>query len=217
MQDTFYYCGDVMVRGYYPGFAKKTWKKLGLDASFFEKDAEILREGHVDFFSYSYYATSCETTHKDVAKDGVGNISMGYQNSYIKYSEWGWGMDADGLRFSLNEIYDRYQVPLMVVENGLGAIDTFEDGKIHDPYRIEYMRAHVKAMEEALDDGVELVAYTPWGCIDLVSAGTGEMRKRYGFIYVDMDDEGNGTLNRYRKDSFYWYQKCIQSNGTELD
>ena len=217
MQDSFYYCGDVMVRGYYPGYAKKTWKKLGLDASLFEKDAEILKEGHVDFFSYSYYATSCETTHKDSARDGAGNLSMGYQNSYIKYSEWGWGMDADGLRFSLNEIYDRYQVPVMVVENGLGAIDTFEDGKIHDPYRIEYMRAHVKAMEEALDDGVNLIAYTPWGCIDLVSAGTGEMRKRYGFIYVDMDDEGKGTLNRYRKDSFYWYQKCIQSDGTDLD
>ena len=217
MQNGFYYCGDAMVRGYYPGYARKVWKKYGLDPSFFEKDAEVLKEGHVDFFSYSYYATSCETTHK-AEKDGAGNMSMGYKNEYIQYSEWGWGMDPDGLRFSLNEIYDRYQVPIMVVENGLGALDQLEeDHSIHDPYRIDYMHAHVKAMEEALEDGVDLVAYTPWGCIDLVSAGTGEMRKRYGFIYVDMDDEGKGTLNRYRKDSFYWYQRCIASNGEDID
>ena len=217
MQDSFYYCGDVQVRGAYPGFARKSWKKYNLDPSFFEQDKEVLKEGKVDFFSYSYYATSCETTHKDAKRDGAGNISMGYKNEYIQYSEWGWGMDPDGLRYSLNELYDRYQVPLMVVENGLGAIDEFEDGKIHDPYRIDYMKAHVKAMEEALEDGVDLIAYTPWGCIDLVSASTGEMRKRYGFIYVDMDDEGKGTLDRYRKDSFYWYEKCIKSNGEDLD
>ena len=218
MQNNFYYCGDVMVRGYYPGYARKTWKKLGMDARFFEKDAEILKECHVDFFSYSYYATSCETTHTDAVKDGAGNMSMGYKNEYIQYSDWGWGMDPDGLRYSLNEIYDRYQVPVMVVENGLGALDTLEeDGSIHDPYRIDYMKAHVKAMEQALEDGVDLIAYTPWGCIDLVSAGTGEMRKRYGFIYVDMDDEGKGTLNRYKKDSFYWYEKCIKSNGKDIE
>ena len=217
MQDSFYYAGDVHVRGAYPHYAKKTWKKYGLDPAFFEQDKEVLAQGKVDFFSYSYYATSCETTHSNVLKDGAGNMSMGYKNDYIQYSEWGWGMDPDGLRFSLNEIYDRYQVPLMVVENGLGAIDTFENGEIHDPYRIDYMKAHVKAMDEAIEDGVDLIAYTPWGCIDLVSAGTGEMRKRYGFIYVDMDDEGNGTLNRYRKDSFYWYKKVISSNGEDLD
>ena len=217
MQDSFYYCGDVQVRGAYPGFARKSWKKYNLDPSFFEQDKDVLKEGKVDFFSYSYYATSCETTHKDAKRDGAGNMSMGYKNEYIQYSEWGWGMDPDGLRYSLNELYDRYQVPLMVVENGLGAIDEFEDGKIHDPYRIDYMKAHVKAMKEAIEDGVDLIAYTPWGCIDLVSASTGEMRKRYGFIYVDMDDEGKGTLNRYRKDSFYWYEKCIKSNGEDLD
>ena len=123
-------------------------------------------------------------------------------------------MNPDGLRYSLNEIYDRYQVPIMVVENGLGALDTLEeDHTIHDPYRIQYMKEHVKATSEAIDDGVDLIAYTPWGCIDLVSASTGEMRKRNGFIYVDMDDEGKGTLERYRKDSFYWYQKCIRMNG----
>ena len=126
-------------------------------------------------------------------------------------------MDADGLRYILNEIYGRYQVPIMIVENGLGAIDTVEaDGSIHDDYRIAYLKDHVRAMSEAIDDGVELIAFTPWGCIDLVSASTGEMRKRYGFIYVDMDDDGNGSMERSRKDSFYWYKKVIASNGEEL-
>jgi 6-phospho-beta-glucosidase len=127
-------------------------------------------------------------------------------------------MDADGLRYILNEIYGRYQVPIMIVENGLGAIDTVEaDGSIHDDYRIAYLKDHVRAMSEAIDDGVELIAFTPWGCIDLVSASTGEMRKRYGFIYVDMDDDGNGSMERSRKDSFYWYKKVIASNGEELE
>lgn len=127
-------------------------------------------------------------------------------------------MDPDGLRYILNELNDRYQKPIMVVENGLGAIDTLEsDGTVHDPYRIDYMRGHIQAMSEAIEDGVNLIAYTPWGCIDLVSASTGEMRKRYGFIYVDMDDEGKGSMNRYRKDSFYWYKKVIASNGEDLD
>ncbi len=218
MQDYFYYAGDVMVRGYYPSFAKKTWKRLGIEESFFDKDKEVLFAGKVDFFTYSYYSTSCHTTHKDAKKDGGGNLSLGYFNEYIQYSDWGWGMDPDGLRYSLNEIYDRYQVPIMVVENGLGAIDHLnEDGTIHDDYRIAYLKAHVEAMAEAIEDGVNLIAYTPWGCIDLVSASTGEMRKRYGMIYVDLDDEGNGSCDRYRKDSFYWYQKVIASNGESLD
>ena len=218
LQNYFYYPADVMVRGYYPAYAKKSWKKYGLDEAFFEQDAETLKEGCVDFFSYSYYSTSCHTTHTDVTRDGAGNLSLGYKNPYIKYSEWGWGIDADGLRYSLNEIWDRYQIPIMVVENGLGAEDTLEEnGTIHDPYRIAYMREHIKAMAEAIADGVELIAYTVWGCVDLVSASTGEMRKRYGMIYVDMDDEGKGTLNRYKKDSFYWYKKCIESDGDDLD
>ena len=125
-------------------------------------------------------------------------------------------MDPDGLRYSLNELYDRYQVPLMVVENGLGAIDEFEDGKIHDPYRIDYMKAHVKAMEEALEDGVDLIAYTPWGCIDLVSASTAEMKKRYGFIYVDRNNDGTGSFKRYKKKSFNWYKEVIHTNGQNL-
>ena len=149
-----------------------------------------------------------------MAKDGLGNFSLGSKNPYIQYSEWGWGMDPIGLRYYLNEIYNRYEIPVMVVENGLGAIDELtEDKKVHDQYRIEYLREHIKSMEGALEDGVDLIAYTPWGCIDLISASTGEMKKRYGFIYVDLDNEGNGTMQRYKKDSFEWYKKVISSNG----
>lgn len=218
MQDYFWYPADVQVRGAYGKYCKRIWNRLHLDPEFFLKDAEELAEGKVDFFSYSYYCTSDKSTHPDADRDGAGNFSFGAKNPYLQYSDWGWAMDPDGLRYSLNEINDRYGVPIMVVENGLGALDTLEeDGTIHDPYRIDYMRSHIEAMAEAIADGVDLIAYTPWGCIDLVSASTGEMRKRYGMIYVDMDDEGNGSMNRYRKDSFYWYQKCIKSNGEDLD
>ncbi len=217
MQNSFYYSGDVMVRGKYPNWAKREWNKYNVDYKKYEEDYETLLEGHVDFFTYSYYSTSCETTHTDASKSG-GNFSLGYKNEYLHYSEWGWAMDPTGLRVSLNDIYDRYNVPIMVVENGLGAIDQLEeDNSIHDPYRIEYMKGHVEAMDKAInEDGVDLIGYTPWGIIDLVSASTGEMRKRYGVIYVDMDDEGKGTLNRYKKDSFHWYHRCIETNGRDL-
>ena len=143
-------------------------------------------------------------------------MTFGGVNPYLKSTDWGWQIDPDGLRFALNEIYDRYQIPLMVVENGMGALDKVEeDGSIHDTYRIDYLKSHVRAMREAVDDGVDLKGYTWWGPIDLVSAGTGEMRKRYGFIYVDKHDDGSGTYKRSRKDSFYAYQKIIKSNGTE--
>ncbi len=217
-QQAFWYAGDVHVRGWYPAMAYRLWKEFNLDPAYFEQDREVLSEGKVDMFTFSYYNTTCVTTHTDAEKDGGGNFSLGYKNPYLEYSDWGWSIDATGLRYALNMIYDRYQLPIMVVENGLGAFDTVEeDGSIHDQYRIDYVREHVKAMDEAIQDGVDLIAYTPWGCIDLVSASTGEMRKRYGFIYVDMDDEGKGTLNRSRKDSFFWYQKCIKSNGEDLD
>ena len=217
MQDSFYYCGDVMVRGEYPVFAKRLWKEDNVNLEYTEEDIKTLKEGKVDFFSFSYYSTTCTSADKNVAKDGLGNFSLGSKNPYIKYSEWGWGMDPIGLRYYLNEIYNRYEIPVMVVENGLGAIDELtEDKKVHDQYRIEYLREHIKAMEGALEDGVDLIAYTPWGCIDLISASTGEMKKRYGFIYVDLDNEGNGTMKRYKKDSFEWYKKVISSNGEEL-
>ncbi len=147
-----------------------------------------------------------------------GNVFTGVENPYLKKSEWGWQVDPVGYRYFLNMLNDLYHVPLFDVENGLGAFDTVEeDGSIHDPYRIDYFRQHAQAMQRAIDWGVNLIGYTTWGCIDVVSAGTGEMRKRYGFIYVDMDDEGKGTLDRSRKDSFYWYAKCIASDGANLD
>lgn len=213
-----YYCGDTMVRGAYPAFAQRIWRENGIRLEMQPSDAADLAAGKVDFYSFSYYSTSCVTTHKEVDADGAGNLSMGAKNPYLQYSDWGWSMDPDGLRCYLNQVYDRYQLPLMVVENGLGAHDVRNaDDTIHDDYRIAYLRGHIRAMEQAIEDGVELLAYTPWGCIDLISASTGEMAKRYGFVYVDLDDAGNGTRDRYRKDSFYWYKKVIASNGADLE
>ena len=156
------------------------------------------------------------TTHEVSEKVG-GNFSAGAKNPYLEYSDWGWALDPKGLRYYLEMIYDCYEIPVMVVENGLGAYDKVEeDGSIHDPYRIDYLKRHVVEMKKAIENGVDLIAYTWWGCIDLVSAGTGEMRKRYGFIYVDKDDEGNVTYKRSKKDSFYYYKQVIESNGENL-
>ena len=209
-----WYCSDVQVRGYYPSYAKRYWRENDISLEIEDGDLEDLKEGTIDFYTFSYYMSSVVGTH-DV-KQAAGNMTFGGVNPYLKSTDWGWQIDPDGLRFALNEIYDRYQIPLMVVENGMGALDKVEeDGSIHDTYRIEYLKSHVRAMREAVDDGVDLKGYTWWGPIDLVSAGTGEMRKRYGFIYVDKHDDGSGTYKRSRKDSFYAYQKIIKSNGTE--
>ena len=209
-------CGDVQVRGAYPYFAKRFFEENGISIDFAEGDAETLKSGCVDFYSFSYYTTGCASTDPEVSKT-AGNMMMGIPNPYLKTSEWGWTIDPKGLRYYLNEVYGRYRIPIMVVENGLGANDVVEpDGSIHDNYRIEYLRQHVAQMAEAIKDGVDLIGYTPWGCIDLVSGSTGEMKKRYGFIYVDKDNDGNGTMKRIRKDSFYWYQRVIQSNGGVL-
>lgn len=217
MQNSMYYSGDVMCRGEYPAFAKRFWKDNNIDLVTDPQDFIDFKNGKVDMFTFSYYATNCKTTH--VVSDAMGgNFAMGAKNEYLKYSDWGWAMDPEGLRYFLNELQGRYQLPMIITENGLGAHDKLEeDGTIHDDYRIEYLREHVKAMAQALEDGVELIGYTSWGCIDVISAGTGEMAKRYGYIYVDRDDEGNGSLDRYRKDSFFWYKKCIASHGTDLD
>ena len=218
MQMANFLCGDVMVRGEYPGFAKRYFKENNIVVHVEPQDAEILKKGIVDMYTFSYYATGTQTADpKELAKLN-GNMFFGLPNPYIKASDWGWGIDAKGLRYYLNLVYDRYQIPLMIVENGLGAADKVEaDGSIHDPYRIAYLRENIKEMAEAVEDGVNLLGFTPWGCIDLVSAGTGEMKKRYGFIYVDRDDQGNGSLDRWRKDSFFWYKKVIASQGTDLD
>ena len=207
---------DVQARGYYPAYAARFFEKKGVKLEVQQGDEEIMRMYPVDFISFSYYMSNCITTHKD-ADDVGGDIIAGKKNPYLKASDWGWQIDPIGLRYSLNEIYDRYHIPLMVVENGLGAYDKKDaDGKIHDSYRIDYLRAHIEQMAEAVKDGVDLMGYTPWGCIDLVSASTGEMAKRYGFIYVNKFDDGTGDLSREKKDSFYWYKKVIASDGEDL-
>ncbi len=215
-EKNIFYCGDVQCFGEYGTYAKRLWKDHNVKLDITEEDMEDLRRGTVDMYTFSYYMSQLVTTHE--VKDKVGgNFSAGAKNEYLNYSDWGWATDADGLEYYLEMIYDRYKRPLMVVENGLGAYDTVEaDGSIHDPFRIEYYRLHIEAMEKAIANGVDLIGYTTWGCIDVVSAGTGEMRKRYGFIYVDMDDEGKGTMARSRKDSFFWYKKVIASNGADL-
>ena len=176
-----------------------------------------MKKGTCDFYTFSYYQSITESV-LDFKEQTSGNIMGGIKNPYLKESDWDWPIDPVGLRYTLLKVYDRYRVPVMITENGLGCLDTLNsDGTVHDPYRIAYIRDHIREMEKAIDDGVELIGYTAWGCIDLVSVSTGEMKKRYGFVYVDADDEGNGTFKRYRKDSFYWYKKVIETNGTELE
>lgn len=212
-----WYTGDTQVKGHYPYFAKKFLDREGVTLDIRENDLKELEEGKVDFFSFSYYSSACVTVQKNYETSG-GNFTMGAKNPYLKYSEWGWAMDPSGLRYALNEIYSRYEVPVIVVENGLGAVDTIEaDETINDDYRIEYLREHIKAIREAINDGVDLFGYCSWGCIDEISAASGQMNKRYGFIYVDLDDEGNGTLKRSKKKSFDWYKKVIATNGEDLD
>lgn len=208
---------DVQCRGVYPNYRLKMYERLGIDVKMEPEDARILRNETVDYIGFSYYMSTVSTTDKNAEMTG-GNQIMAYRNPYLKQSEWGWAVDPLGLRISLNQIYDRYRLPMFIVENGFGAVDTIEpDGTINDDYRIDYFRQHIQAMKDAvLIDGVDLMGYLPWGCIDLVSAGTGEMKKRYGFIYVDMDDQGHGTLNRMKKKSFYWYKHVIETNGEEL-
>ena len=212
---TFY--TDVQNKGFYPEWKLIEYKNAGIELKMEDGDLETLKAGTVDYIGFSYYSTSVATVNVD-AKKTASNLESAVKNPYLKANDWGWQIDPVGLRIVLNELWDRYHKPLWIVENGLGAIDTVEeDGSIHDPYRIDYMKQHIIEMKKAVDeDGVDLMGYMPWGCIDVVSAGTGEMRKRYGFIYVDMDDDGNGDLHRARKDSFYWYQKVCKSNGEEL-
>jgi 6-phospho-beta-glucosidase len=217
MEEGVWYSGDVQCLGEYPSYATRLWKTHNIKLDITQNDLVDLAMGTVDFYSFSYYMSNVVTTH--TAKDTVrGNFTAGVRNNYLKYSDWGWGYDPIGLQWMLEWAAARYDLPIMVVENGLGAFDNVEDdGSIHDTYRIDYYRPHIEAMSRAIENGVDLWGYTTWGCIDLVSAGTGEIRKRYGFVYVDMDDEGNGTMARSRKDSFYWYKKVIASNGEDLD
>ena len=216
-----YFFIDVQARGTYPVWAVKRMEKAGVRIQTEAGDEDILKAGVVDFVSLSYYCSRCISSDPEILKNkSRGNaVINAVINPYLKSSEWGWQIDPLGLRITLNTLYDRYGKPLFIVENGLGANDAVEeDGTIHDPYRIDYMREHIKAMMEAVnEDGIPLLGYTCWGCIDLVSASTGEMKKRYGMIYVDKQNDGSGDLKRLKKDSFYWYQKVIRTNGEDLD
>lgn len=213
-----YFFIDVQSRGEYPNYGLKMLAEKGITLEQTAEDTALLKAHTVDFISFSYYASRVAASEDSGVEKTEGNLFPTIKNPYLEASEWGWQIDPLGLRITMNDLYDRYQKPLFIVENGLGAVDTpNEDGKINDVYRIDYLRAHIAAMKEAIDqDGVELLGYTSWGCIDLVSAGTGEMKKRYGYIYVDRDNEGNGTLARSKKQSFYWYKKVIASNGEDL-
>lgn len=211
------FCGDVQVRGEYPKFMDRYFKENGLEIKMEPGDLEIIKEGCVDYYTFSYYMSNCASADPDLEKTS-GNLMGGVKNPYLEASDWGWQIDPKGLRYTLNELYGRYEIPLMVVENGLGAYDKKEeDGSIQDDYRISYLKKHIEQMREAVADGVDLMGYTPWGCIDLVSASTGEMAKRYGFIYVEKYDDGTGDLSRKKKKSFDWYKNVIETNGDVLD
>lgn len=207
---------DVQVRGYYPSYMLSYFEENNIKIEMVPGDEEILLQHPVDFLSFSYYMTMVASGAPGKKKE-KGNFFSGVKNPYLAASDWGWQIDPKGLRITLKKMYDRYQVPLFIVENGLGAYDRVEeDGSIIDDYRIDYLRAHIEEMKEAINEGVDLIGYTTWGCIDLISAGTSEMSKRYGFIYVDQDDYGNGTLARTKKKSFDWYKNVIATNGEQL-
>ncbi|EKO3774223.1 6-phospho-beta-glucosidase [Vibrio metschnikovii] len=209
-----YLFSDVQVRGYYPSYLIKEWQRKNIQIEMAAGDEQILREGCADYLAISYYMTNIVSTQKE-----EGQTTSLFENSrlnpYLPASDWGWQIDPDGLRVALSELYERYQKPIFIVENGLGAIDEVQaDGSINDDYRINYLSEHIKAVATAINyDGVDVMGYTPWGCIDCVSFTTGEYKKRYGFIYVDKHDDGTGTMARSKKKSFYWYQQVIASNG----
>ena len=213
-----YFFTDIHMRGYYPSYALKMMEKEGVVLDATDEDLEILKNT-CDFLSFSYYMSKCIASNPEQYEKGKGNLTTGVKNPYLQESQWGWQIDPKGLRYLLNTYYDRYQKPLFIVENGLGAKDTLlseeKDGYwVEDDYRIQYMNDHLTQVSKAInDDGVEVMGYTSWGCIDLISASTAEMKKRYGFIYVDRNNDGTGSFKRYKKKSFYWYKKVIETNG----
>lgn len=213
-----YFFIDVQSRGEYPGYAKRFFRDHGLNIEMEPGDAGILKSHTVDYIGFSYYSSRTTSTDPEVTKNMTsGNVFGSVANPYLAKSEWGWTIDPKGFRITANQLYDRYQKPLFVVENGLGAVDEVNpEGEIQDDYRIDYLKRHLAEMKEAIQDGVEIIGYTSWGPIDIVSASSGEMKKRYGYIYVDRDNEGKGTLRRIRKKSFEWYKQVIQSNGGNL-
>ncbi|WP_316674559.1 6-phospho-beta-glucosidase [uncultured Tolumonas sp.] len=217
MHDRFLF-GDVHMRGEYPSYALKEWERKGYNIEMAPEDAQILKEGCADYVGFSYYMSNAVKADQVGTGKGLTGFAGSVPNPHVKASDWGWQIDPVGLRYSLNILYERYQKPLFIVENGFGAIDKIElNGEINDDYRIEYLKAHIEQMKKAVTvDGVDLMGYTPWGCLDCVSFTTGEYRKRYGFIYVDKNDDGSGTMARSRKKSFNWYRDVISSNGEKL-
>ncbi|MDR3595839.1 family 1 glycosylhydrolase [Clostridium sp.] len=212
-----HFFSGVQCRGFYPEYKLKEYERLGVKLDKQDGDDELLKNGTVDYIGFSHYSSLIVSTD-ETKKVTDGNMITSVLNPYLKATDWGWQIDPIGLRVALNRLQERYNLPLFIVENGMGAIDKVGvDGSIHDSYRIDYLAQHIEAMKQAVEeDGVDLIGYTSWGCIDLVSAGTGEMRKRYGFIYVDKNDDGEGHLTKSRKDSFYWYKKVIASNGEDI-
>lgn len=211
---------DVHARGTYPGYMKRYFKENDIKIHFEKEDEEILKNT-VDFISISYYMSYCATADKKKNIQSRGNIMAAVKNPYLEESQWGWQIDPEGLRYILNQMYDRYQLPIFIVENGLGAKDQLVENEngtytVKDNYRISYMKEHMKQMAEAIEDGVKVLGYTAWGIIDLVSNTSNQMSKRYGMIYVDRNDDGTGSMKRYKKESFYWYKEVISTNGESL-
>ncbi len=209
---------DVQAKGFYPNYIKKQMERDNIVLEMAEDDEKVLSENTVDYIGFSYYSSRLTGTQNLDTKQTAGNVFKTLRNKYLEASEWGWQIDPVGLRITMNALYDRYNKPLFIVENGLGATDELIDDTVTDDYRIEYLKRHIEEMIKGVEiDGVDLIGYTPWGCIDIVSASSGEMKKRYGFIYVDKDNDGNGTLKRYKKKSFEWYKKVIATNGEDLE
>lgn len=214
-----YYFADVHVHGVYPTTIFNYWDRKNISIDITEEDLDILKNGTVDYIGFSYYM-SFTVEHQEYNQYFDYNESTDLvRNEFVDISDWGWQIDPEGLRYSMNWFTDKYNLPLFIVENGFGAYDELQDNNtVIDDYRIDYLAAHIEQMTLAvIEDGVDLIGYTPWGCIDLVSAGTGEMKKRYGFIYVDRDNDGTGSLNRYKKKSFNWYKQVIETNGANLE
>lgn len=219
MERRFFY-SDVHARGMIPNYVLKYWERQGFQIDYTKEELAALKKGTVDFIGMSYYMSGAVTTLPETKGWSIPDFDHAKMvvNPYVNSSDWGWQIDPVGLRYTLNIIYERYNLPMFIVENGFGAYDKVEtDGSIHDDYRTDYLKKHIKQMELAVnEDGVELLGYTPWGIIDIVSFGSGEMEKRYGFIYVDKDNQGEGTLARSKKDSFYWYKEVIETNGEKI-
>jgi 6-phospho-beta-glucosidase len=214
-----FFMGDPFCLGEIPGYVKRIWNENpGLEPEMSEEGLKLIKENTVDFFSFSYYRSAAFDLDAEMISN-TGGIK-GKENPFLKESSpkpWSWAVDPEGIRYTLNTLYDRYRIPMFIVENGIGLDEgPDENGKIDDPFRVRYLEAHLKQVHEAILDGVDVMGYLWWGPIDVVSAGTGEMRKRYGFIYVNRDEFDLKDLARYRKDSFYWYKKVIQTNGEDL-